>query len=88
MPASTACAAPTISRRGGDPADGPPAACSNSWVWLGAAGQATSRVSLGTAVTSLVHRYNPVVVAQQVATLDPQGALRTYGREVLPQLRG
>ena len=53
-----------------DPADGPPAACGNSWVWLGAAGRATSRVSLGTAVTSLVHRYNPVVVAQQVATLE------------------
>jgi coenzyme F420-dependent glucose-6-phosphate dehydrogenase len=47
-----------------------PAACGNVWVWLGAVGQATSRVSLGTAVTGLVHRYNPVVVAQQVATLE------------------
>jgi coenzyme F420-dependent glucose-6-phosphate dehydrogenase len=51
----------------GDPA---PAACGNVWVWLGAVGQATSQVSLGTAVTGLVHRYNPVVVAQQVATLE------------------
>jgi coenzyme F420-dependent glucose-6-phosphate dehydrogenase len=49
---------------------GPPAACGNTWVWLGAAGHATKRVSLGSAVTPLVHRYNPVVVAQQVATLE------------------
>jgi coenzyme F420-dependent glucose-6-phosphate dehydrogenase len=47
-----------------------PAACGNAWVWLGAAGQATSNLALGTAVTGLVHRYNPVVVAQQVATLE------------------
>jgi coenzyme F420-dependent glucose-6-phosphate dehydrogenase len=47
-----------------------PAWCGNAWVWLGAVGQATSRVALGTAVTGLVHRYNPVVVAQQVATLE------------------
>jgi coenzyme F420-dependent glucose-6-phosphate dehydrogenase len=47
-----------------------PAACGNAWVWLGAVGHATRRVSLGTAVTGLLHRYNPVVVAQQVATLE------------------
>src|SRR4051794_18113182 len=52
------------------PNDPVPAACGNAWVWLGAAGRATSRVSLGTAVTGIVHRYNPVVVAQQVATLE------------------
>jgi coenzyme F420-dependent glucose-6-phosphate dehydrogenase len=46
------------------------AACGNAWVWLGAAGQATSTVSLGTAVTGLIHRYNPVVVAQQLVTLE------------------
>src|SRR5947209_12025098 len=51
----------------GDPA---PAACGNAWVWLGAAGQATSRASIGTAVSAIVHRYNPVVMAQQVATLE------------------
>jgi coenzyme F420-dependent glucose-6-phosphate dehydrogenase len=39
-------------------------------VWLGAVGHATTRVSLGSAVTGLLHRYNPVVVAQQVATLE------------------
>jgi coenzyme F420-dependent glucose-6-phosphate dehydrogenase len=47
-----------------------PAACGNAWVWLGAVGQATSSVSIGTAVTGLLHRYNPVVVAQQLATLE------------------
>src|SRR5918912_590897 len=51
----------------GEPA---PAHCANAWVWLGAAGHATSQISLGSAVTGLVHRYNPVVVAQQVATLE------------------
>jgi coenzyme F420-dependent glucose-6-phosphate dehydrogenase len=39
-------------------------------VWLGAAGQATSTISIGTGVTGLVWRYNPVVVAQQLATLE------------------
>jgi coenzyme F420-dependent glucose-6-phosphate dehydrogenase len=52
-----------------DPMEGTPAACGNAWVWLGAAGEATRRVALGTGVTSIVHRYNPVVVAQQIATL-------------------
>lgn len=53
-----------------DPAGGTPAACANAWVWLGAASQITNRVALGPAVTSVVHRYNPVVVAQQAATLE------------------
>lgn len=52
------------------PGDPVPAHCGNSWVWLGAAGQATREVSLGSAVTGLVYRYNPVVVAQQIATLE------------------
>lgn len=55
-----------------------PAACGNAWVWLGAVGQATSRVSLGTAVTGLLHRYNPVVVAQQVATLEQLNPGRAF----------
>jgi coenzyme F420-dependent glucose-6-phosphate dehydrogenase len=49
---------------------GVPTESGNAWVWLGAAGQATREVSLGTGVTAIVHRYNPVVVAQQVATLE------------------
>ncbi len=47
-----------------------PAACGNAWVWLGAVGQATNGIPIGTGVTSLLHRYNPLVVAQQVATLE------------------
>jgi coenzyme F420-dependent glucose-6-phosphate dehydrogenase len=53
-----------------EPRPGTPAHCGNAWVWLGAAGQATQQVSVGSAVTGIVHRYNPVVVAQQVATLE------------------
>jgi coenzyme F420-dependent glucose-6-phosphate dehydrogenase len=52
------------------PEDPAPAACGNAWVWLGAAGQATRNVSLGSAVSGLTHRYNPVVMAQQIATLE------------------
>jgi coenzyme F420-dependent glucose-6-phosphate dehydrogenase len=47
-----------------------PANSGNAWVWLGAASQVTKEPSLGTAVTAVIHRYNPVVVAQQIATLE------------------
>src|SRR6266480_1526165 len=47
-----------------------PTSSGNAWVWLGAAANATTRVHLGTGVTAIVHRYNPVVVAQQIATLE------------------
>lgn len=57
---------------------GPPAHCGNAWVWLGAAGHATEQVSLGPAVTALVHRYNPVVVAQQLATLEQLYPARAF----------
>ncbi len=59
----------------GDPA---PAHCGNAWVWLGAAAQATREVSLGTGVTSVIHRYNPVVLAQQVATLETLAPGRAF----------
>ncbi|MBV8562358.1 MAG: LLM class flavin-dependent oxidoreductase, partial [Actinobacteria bacterium] len=47
-----------------------PTSSGNAWVWLGAVGAVTRQPALGTAVTAVVHRYNPVVVAQQVATLE------------------
>src|SRR5204863_3133131 len=47
-----------------------PTSSGNAWVWLGAAANTTTRVQLGTGVTAIVHRYNPVVVAQQIATLE------------------
>lgn len=61
-----------------DPDQGPPAHCANAWVWLGAAGQATSQVSLGPAVSAIVHRYNPVVMAQQAATLELMNPGRAF----------
>src|SRR5512140_3199252 len=41
----------------------------NALVWLGAATQATRRVTLGTSVLTPTLRYNPAVVAQAFATL-------------------
>jgi coenzyme F420-dependent glucose-6-phosphate dehydrogenase len=55
-----------------------PTSSGNAWVWLGAAAHATKRAALGSAVTALVHRYNPVVVAQQVATLEALAPGRAF----------
>ena len=41
----------------------------NALVWLGAATQATKRVTLGTSVLTPSFRYNPAIVAQAFATL-------------------
>ena len=41
----------------------------NALVWLGAAAEATDRVTLGTSVLTPSFRYNPAVVAQAFATL-------------------
>jgi coenzyme F420-dependent glucose-6-phosphate dehydrogenase len=41
-----------------------------AWVLLGAIGQATERIEVGTGVTAPVYRYNPAVVAQFGATLE------------------
>jgi coenzyme F420-dependent glucose-6-phosphate dehydrogenase len=46
-----------------------PTSSGNAWVWLGAVAHATKRPKIGPAVTAIVHRYNPLVVAQQIATL-------------------
>src|SRR3954447_14007705 len=50
----------------------------NAWVWLGAASHVTSEASIGTAVTGVIHRYNPVVVAQQIASLEILAAGRKF----------
>ncbi|MCX6648378.1 MAG: TIGR03557 family F420-dependent LLM class oxidoreductase [Candidatus Bathyarchaeota archaeon] len=42
----------------------------HAWIWLAAAGAKTSRVGMGTGVTTCIHRYNPAIVAQAFATLD------------------
>jgi coenzyme F420-dependent glucose-6-phosphate dehydrogenase len=47
-----------------------PGESGHAWVWLGAAGQATENVALGTAVTPPGPRYHPVLIAQAWATLE------------------
>jgi coenzyme F420-dependent glucose-6-phosphate dehydrogenase len=47
-----------------------PGESGHAWVLLGAVGQATRRVQLGTGVTAPVFRHNPVVVAQAFATVE------------------
>jgi coenzyme F420-dependent glucose-6-phosphate dehydrogenase len=47
-----------------------PGESGQAWTLLGAVGQATTRVELGTGVTAPVHRYHPAVVAQFAATLE------------------
>src|SRR3954453_10455664 len=42
----------------------------NAGVWLAGVSQVTNEPSIGTAVTGVIHRYNPVVLAQQIATLE------------------
>jgi coenzyme F420-dependent glucose-6-phosphate dehydrogenase len=46
-----------------------PGESGHAWVWLGAAGQATEKVALGTAVTP-GPRHHPVLIAQAWATLE------------------
>src|SRR3954468_6106928 len=47
-----------------------PGEAGHTWVWLGAAGQATERLPLGTGVTPTGARYHPGLIAQAWATLE------------------
>jgi coenzyme F420-dependent glucose-6-phosphate dehydrogenase len=47
-----------------------PGESGNTWVWLGAAAQATERVPIGTAVTPPGARYHPALIAQAWMTLE------------------
>jgi coenzyme F420-dependent glucose-6-phosphate dehydrogenase len=47
-----------------------PGESGHAWVWLGAAGQATRRVPLGTGVTPTGARYHPALIAQAWMTLE------------------
>jgi coenzyme F420-dependent glucose-6-phosphate dehydrogenase len=47
-----------------------PGESGHAWVWLGAAGQATSKAALGTGVTPAGPRYHPVLIAQAWMTLE------------------
>jgi coenzyme F420-dependent glucose-6-phosphate dehydrogenase len=47
-----------------------PGESGHAWAWLGAVGQATKEVAIGTAVTPPGPRYHPVLIAQAWATLE------------------
>jgi len=47
-----------------------PGESGHTWVWLGAAGQATERIAIGTAVTPPGPRFHPVLIAQAWATME------------------
>jgi coenzyme F420-dependent glucose-6-phosphate dehydrogenase len=55
-----------------------PGESGQAWVWLGALGQVTSRVPIGSAVTAPVYRYHPALVAQAFATLESMYPGRAY----------
>jgi len=55
-----------------------PGESGHAWVWLGAAGQATERVPLGTGVTTPGPRYHPALIAQGWATLEEMFPGRPY----------
>jgi coenzyme F420-dependent glucose-6-phosphate dehydrogenase len=47
-----------------------PGESGHAWVWLGAAGQATEKVPIGSAVTAPGARYHPALIAQAWMTLE------------------
>src|SRR3954468_1742018 len=47
-----------------------PGESGHAWVWLGAVGQATDGLAIGTAVTPPGPRYHPALIAQAWATLE------------------
>ncbi len=55
-----------------------PGESGHAWVWLGAAGHATERVPIGSAVTPPGTRYHPVLIAQAWATLETLFPGRTF----------
>jgi coenzyme F420-dependent glucose-6-phosphate dehydrogenase len=56
-----------------------PGESGQAWVWLGAVGQATQKVPIGTAVTPPSGaRYHPALVAQAFATLERQNPGRVF----------
>ena len=55
-----------------------PGESGHAWVLLGALGEATERVALGTGVTAPVFRHNPVMVAQAFATVEEMNPGRAF----------
>jgi coenzyme F420-dependent glucose-6-phosphate dehydrogenase len=55
-----------------------PGESGHTWIWLGAAGQATERLPLGTGVTATGARYHPALIAQAWMTLERMFPGRPY----------
>jgi coenzyme F420-dependent glucose-6-phosphate dehydrogenase len=55
-----------------------PGESGHAWVLLGAIGQATERVPIGTGVTAPVYRHNPAVVAQAFTTVEELNPGRAF----------
>jgi coenzyme F420-dependent glucose-6-phosphate dehydrogenase len=55
-----------------------PGESGQAWTLLGAIGQATGRIELGTGVTAPVHRYHPAVVAQFAVTVEELNPGRAF----------
>ena len=55
-----------------------PGESGHAWVLLGAIGQATERVPIGTGVTAPVFRHNPAVVAQAFTTVEELNPGRAF----------
>jgi coenzyme F420-dependent glucose-6-phosphate dehydrogenase len=55
-----------------------PGESGQAWTLLGAIGQATERIEVGTGVTAPVHRYHPAVVAQFGATVEELNRGRAF----------
>jgi coenzyme F420-dependent glucose-6-phosphate dehydrogenase len=55
-----------------------PGESGQAWTLLGAIGQATERIEVGTGVTAPVHRYHPAVVAQFAATVEELNRGRAF----------
>jgi coenzyme F420-dependent glucose-6-phosphate dehydrogenase len=55
-----------------------PGESGHAWVLLGAIGQATEKIPIGTGVTAPVFRHNPAVVAQAFASLEEMFAGRAF----------
>jgi coenzyme F420-dependent glucose-6-phosphate dehydrogenase len=55
-----------------------PGESGHAWALLGAIGQATSTIAVGTGVTAPAYRHNPAVVAQFAATMEEMCPGRAY----------
>jgi coenzyme F420-dependent glucose-6-phosphate dehydrogenase len=55
-----------------------PGESGHTWIWLGAAAQATDRIPIGTGVTPPGARYHPALIAQAWMTLERLAPGRTF----------